>query len=373
MTKKVVVLGIGNAQVDLLRWLQQQAEIEVHALSNTDKGRGRPFADEFELIDITNREQVLAYCQEQQIDLIYSMGSDVAMPTVAYVSEQMNLPSFVSYETAQTCNNKAKFRERLQQNYGAVPFVVVTSAQECVSRAQQLRFPVIVKPVDSQGQRGVSTAATAQELEAAFSYARQYSRAGDVIVEEKIIGEEISVNAYVSDGALAFFLPSGRVAWQGFDGGIIHKHMLPDNLSVSARSNVKRLVEETLQELKINNGPAYFQIKMRGDDAFLIEVTPRFDGCHMWRLIALAGGVNLLDITMQQLLGNATELPVSFQIRPACLEFLCQPPGRYEREHVVHPEAEYYEMYVAPGDEVLPMNGKMEKCGYQIYFLDGTA
>ncbi|QXO17245.1 ATP-grasp domain-containing protein [Vibrio ostreae] len=365
--KNFLVLGIGNAQVDLLRYLKLKNEFCVYALSNSMEGRGYQYADKFDLIDITDKEAVLQYALENNINYIYSIGSDVAMPTVAYVAEKLSLPCFVNYTTALTCNNKDMFRKELADCYGSVPHVVITSLDQLDSVAC-LRFPVIVKPVDSQGQRGVGTAASVQEVKALYDEAITHSRSGKVIVEEKIEGEEISVNAYVSNSELVFSLSSGRVSWPQFDGGVIHKHFLPSAISEVAEANVQRLVKKSIAKLDITNGPVYFQIKMNGDEPYLIEVTPRFDGCHMWKLIKEANGIDLLNILVNHLMGEAPKLStVSTSSQPFILEFHCFPP-----EHVfVTPEkddqAVYEELYYCNGDTVRRMNGKMEKCGYKVY------
>lgn len=363
--KKIVILGIGNAQVDILKLLHKSNNYEVHALSYSDDGRGLKYVDQFGLIDITDKYKVKDYCENNSIDVIYSVGSDVAMPTVAYVSEQLGLPHFVSYETALSCNNKNLFREKLKNCVGSVPFSVMENENTSVD----ISFPLIVKPVDSQGQRGVTTATNEDELKASFRNAIQYSKSGKVIAEKKIEGEEISVNAYVVDGELKFFLPSGRVSWSMFDGGIIHKHLVPSALSPLAQENVKALVLDTVKTLQINNGPVYFQIKMAAETPYLIEVTPRLDGCHMWRLINESCGINLLDISIKHLFGVKVVIPTAFETRNMCLEFYCQPPSEQFQLPAVTGKEVYRELYYDAGDEIRRMNGKMEKCGYCIFPL----
>lgn len=365
--KKFLVLGVGNAQVDLLRYIKQSTDYEVHALSNTNQGRGLQYVDQFDIIDIINKQAVLEYAKRHEVDLIYSIGSDVAMPTVSYVSEQMGKYSFVNYETARTCNNKGLFRRKLIGCYGSVPFIVAHSDAD-IAKAEGLRFPIIIKPVDSQGQRGVGTAKNMEEVRELYWAAVRHSSSKKVIFEEKIEGEEISVNVYLNKGELEFFLPSGRISWSQFDGGVIHKHYLPYALSHVAFCNVRRVVKETLAALEITDGPAYFQIKISGDTPYLIEVAPRFDGCHMWRLIEYSCGVNLLEATVDHLTtGVFSALSNDFRVAHACLEFHCQPPG----ERFVTPEASadviYEELYYQPGDTVRLMNGKMEKCGYKVF------
>lgn len=362
--KKFLVLGIGNAQVDLYRKLQ--GSFEVHGLSNTNIGRGYKYCDHFECIDITDYNQVLEYSKQNQIDYIYSVGSDVAMPTVAYVSEKLNLPHFVNYEVAKTCNNKALFRDVLRGVYGAVPFQVESDLPESLD----VDFPMIVKPVDSQGQRGVSTAHNKHELIKSFSFAKKHSRCGDVILERKVNGEEISVNAYVIDGELIFFLPSDRESWNDYDGGIIRKHILPVTINEPAIKNVERLVRETIHAIGITNGPVYFQIKMEKDNPFLIEVTPRFDGCHMWNLIKFSTDIDLLSICIDHLLSKKlNKLPI-YTVNPSALEFICQAPGEIVSKYNADACSLYQEHYYLVGEVVNEMNGIMEKCGYKINLVD---
>ena len=366
MVKKLVkflVLGTGNAQVDILEYLHGLPNIQVYALSNAQSGSGMSFVDVFEVIDITNKQAVLRYVKQNNIDYIYSVGSDVAMPTVMWVAEKLDLKHFVSSKTADLCNTKHELRGFLQNIYGSVPFEELL---ECLT-IQAVSFPAMVKPVDSQGQRGVSTVNDKNELAVAYEYAIQFSRSRKVIIENKIDGPEISVNTFMIDGVLVFFLPSDRLSWEGFDGGVIHKHILPTSLNDKAVKNVHRLVTETLSKLEINNGPAYFQIKMTGDIPYLIEVTPRLDGCHMWRLIHETTGVNLLTASVNLLFGKQVDIIKQHTIKPGALKFICQPPNSdFMKPKLNEDNFKYIAYYYEQGDLVKPMNGKMEKCGYVI-------
>jgi formate-dependent phosphoribosylglycinamide formyltransferase (GAR transformylase) len=362
LVKKFLVLGIGNAQVDILDYLSTRTDVEIHALSYSNAGRGLSYVNFFEVIDITDKASVLIYALEHRINFIYSVGSDVAMPTAMWVAEQLGIPHFVSAQTASLCNTKHELRAFLQGIYGSVPFE--TLDEKCL--VTQVAFPAMVKPVDSQGQRGVSTVTHESDLLAAYEYAVGFSRSKTVIIENKIDGPEISVNTFQVNGKLVFFLPSDRLSWDGFDGGVIHKHILPTQLNAAAVKNVRKLVVDTLAKLDINEGPAYFQIKMQGDEPFLIEVTPRLDGCHMWRLIAQCTGVNLLDATISHLFSESVEVPSAFDITPGVLEFICQPPSTNFIPVQIDGDYDHAEYYYQAGDVVRSMNGKMEKCGYLI-------
>lgn len=360
--KKFLVLGIGNAQVDLLQYLRRFEDIEIHALSNTSKGRGFSLVDTFKEIDIADKDAVMKYAEHNKIDFIYSIGSDIAMPTVTWVAEKLNLKTFISSNTAFLCNNKHLVREKLKNVYGSVPFEILDSTLA----VKNINFPAIVKPVDSQGQRGISTVTSKDLLQEAYKKAISYSRSGKAIIEEKIEGQEISVHTYIKDGEIIFFLPSDRISWEGFDGGIIHKHILPTSISNKAIRNVKKLVSESIESLSIRNGPVYFQIKMNRDEPFLIEVAPRLDGCHMWRQIEISTGIDLLDVAIKHLEDKPFEIPFNFKIKKSTLEFLCQPPNETFKKHKISEKACYHEFFYREGEKVKPMNEQMEKCGYQI-------
>ncbi|MED5607344.1 ATP-grasp domain-containing protein [Pseudomonas sp. JH-2] len=360
MTKRFLVLGIGAAQADLLARLT--SEFETHALSNTTAGPGRAHARHFAQVDITDRDSVLRYARDHAVDQIYSVGSDVAMPTVGYVAEQLHLPRLVSEEVAVTCNNKGLLRHHLQGLPGSLEFEVLEHANQVTS----VPLPAMLKPVDSQGQRGVCSVSAYAQIPAAFAAAVGFSRSGRVIVEQKIEGREISVNAFFAEGEMVFFLPSERESWAQFDGGIIRRHILPASFSDRAEEAVRELVLRTAAQLGIQEGPLYFQIKMNGDLPYLIEVAPRLDGCHLWRLILASTGVDLLDGCIKRLQGRTVTMPAALNVRPAYLEFFCQPPGESFSLVDAHPDAVHVEFYYAPGEYVRSTNGVMEKCGYQI-------
>lgn len=361
--KKVLILGAGNAQIDAIEYCKGQG-YKVYGCSYTDTDKGIPYLDEFKQINIIDAEAVAEYVKDNGIDLVYSVGSDLAMPTVAKVSEKLGLPHFVSYDTALTCNLKHKMRVALGNDFkGNVPFKVIEKLEE----AEDFEcYPAMMKPVDSQGQRGVHKVESFEEIKENFEKSMLYSKSGKIILESYLEGQEISVNTYVKNGKVIFALVSDRVSFKEFPGGIIKKHLLPTQFSKNVVEKVKDLVQRVLQKLEIKDGPAYFQIKVVGDEPYLIEVTPRLDGCHMWRLINIYCGVNLLDMSFKQLIGESVSCEPKYKEGNYTLKFMCQPPYTEVISHAVEPGI-YTRWYYDIGDKVKELNGYMEKCGYNIF------
>lgn len=367
MKKKLLILGAGNAQIDLIEYAKNIG-LEVHVCSYTNTDKGIPLADAFAQINIVDADRIEQYAEKQKIDYIYSVGSDISVPAFCKAAENLNLFHFVSSRTAEICCNKHLMREAIGvDNCFNVPFMVC----ETLNEAKNADFyPLMIKPVDSQGQRGIFKAESFEELSAKFNAALDFSRSRKVILEKYISGDEVSVNAYVKDKEIIFSMLSDRESFQNLTGGIIKAHHLPSRFDgTETQEKIDELVRDTVTRLKINNGPVYFQIKVSDGQPYLIEVTPRLDGCHMWRLIKEYCGVNLLEMTMNQLSGENTDVPKCEMSRlPIHTEFFCEPPGTvFDVEKYAGYTADYKRMYYTAGDKIKKMNGYMEKCGYRIF------
>ena len=364
--KKILVLGTGAPQADLIRACKER-EWEVHACSYRSGDPGERLADHFAQINIVDVDAITDYAAKNAIDVVYSAGSDIAMPTAFSVSERLGLFHFCSKESALICNTKTLLRRTLGKHFvGNIPYQTLCSKEEAV----EIPYPLMIKPEDSQGQRGVFCVHDHEELLQCFDESMHFSRSKRLILEKKVEGSEISVNTFSCNGKILFFLPSERVVWPELSGGIIHRHIVPSRWAEdgTAMKRVKALVERTLQHLSIVNGPAYFQIMLDQEEMpYLIEVTPRLDGCHMWRLIRFSTGIDLLKLTVNALAGEMVSIIPEYSIEPFETEFLCQEPDMpFRKDQFVLGNYEYLEWYYEDGEIVHRMNGYKEKSGYVI-------
>ena len=364
---KILVLGTGSAQKDIIEYCKN-AGYYVIATSNVSGYSAQYIADEFYQVDITDAKATEELARKLEVDLLYSVGSDVAMPTVAGVSEKLELPCFITKETAIICNHKELLRKRLNNRKvdGNIPYQTIEDVNENI----RVSFPAIMKPSDSQGQRGVRRVECAEEIRTHFDETISFSREKKVILESFIDGSEISVNVFIRNGELTFFLISDRIVWEEYPGGLIKEHVIPSKYEQDKDvvQRIEKLVLDVLDAIKLTDGPAYFQIKVDcNGEPYLIEVTPRLDGCHMWKAIYHSTGVDLLKATMETLVGNEYIFPSELNIKSYSLEFLCGKPGDvfYERNYKI-PDNEYLYWYYEDGQKINRMNGYYEKCGYVI-------
>ncbi|GAA0708681.1 ATP-grasp domain-containing protein [Paraclostridium ghonii] len=369
INNKVLILGVASVQMDAILQLKQMG-YETYACAMKKDGPGADVADHFDIINILDKESIINHIKENNISLVYSVGSDLAMPVSSYISEKLGIAHFVSEETARICNNKDLMRLTLGENFeGNIAFQVIKNKYDYI----KLDYPFILKPADSQGQRGVKLINNYDEYMDNYENAQRYSRSGLVIIEKYISGPEISVNGYMIDGKLEYLIISDRDTWTEYTG-LIHKHVVPSRyVNKEIDNRVKIIVEKACKKLNINNGPVYSQMKLENLNPYIIEITPRLDGCHMWSILNYYTGVNLLKLTFEHLFNNDTsELYKEYKNKDKSyvLEFMCQKPNTkanyIDYENKIETSISSFNYY-KQGENIRPVNGTFDKIGYFIY------
>ena len=369
MKERILILGAGNAQIDAIEYCKSHG-YEVVGCSYTTVDSGIPHLDYFEQVDIKSIEGVTGLAKKYGVSAVYSVGSDIAMPTAMKVSEILGLPHFISYETAETCHSKGKMRETLGPDFkGNASYMLCSTLEEAL---EYDAFPGMMKPVDSQGQRGCFKVESSEDIRAHFDASIDYSFEGKVIIEEFIDGPEVSVNAYMQDGELRFAIVSDRYAFDEYPGGIIKKHIIPSSFAnKEAQEKTIDLAKRVASKIGVENGPFYCQIKLKnGTEPVILEITPRLDGCHMWNLIKHYCGADLLDACFRHLLEGEAVLTDNYEMpdEEYCLEFMSKESNAtFKGSDFDTSKAEFVCSYYKDGDRVLKVNGYIEKCGYMIY------
>lgn len=367
--KTILILGLGHNQKDLVLAAKEYGANVIACAKNTE-GPAKAYVDEYREIDILDVDAITRYAEEKNVSAVYTLGLEAAIEPIAVVSERLGLNAFVSSSDFEKLKNKGVWRAALGEITGNLPFQTATNIEELYNWNI---YPAVVKPVDGSGQRGVVRVENKNELEENFDRSKSFSRSGAVIVEKFAEGDEISVNSFMYKGKLAFAAISDRYSHNNLPGGIIKEHHIPSIYdSPNMATKINALVEDVNQIIGFENGHVYFQIKIHGDKISLIEFTPRFDGCHMWRLIRNAYGLNLLQVTLECLLEGESETLETFAKRNVSEQFILKfnsdKPGTvvdYENYYVPS-DVQYNYWYYSEGECVKPVTGILEKVGYYI-------
>ena len=302
--KKALILGASHAQLPFIKKAVQEGYYLI-VCSFTPNDPGIEFADEYCNISTTDRESVLALAKEKKIDVVLSHGSDSGALTAAFVAEKLNLPGN-PYRTVGMMTDKYLFRSFLKANGFNVPrFCSFTEAEFEGELETGLDFPVIVKPVDSSGGRGITRVKSADELARAALLAFSYSASKTIIVEEVIETDHSQVhgNGFVADGEL-LFSHLGDHQFSGLSNNIPVATTWP---SRQPGHHISRIESEVNRFIKVSGfrfGPVNIEARIDSSgDIFLIEVAPR-SGVHFLTDLTFKGtGVDLTQQTFNYLNG----------------------------------------------------------------------
>ena len=184
MKKKLAIIGASYLQLPLVERAKKMG-IETHCFAWSEGAVCKNVADYFYPISILEKETILQKCLEINIDGITTIATDMAVPTICYVAEKMNLVSN-SYISSSVSTNKWNMRNAFKIGHCSIPKFIEANNNEV--NIKDFKFPLIVKPVDRSGSRGVTKVLFENQLPEAINYAISESFCKKAIVEEYIDG-----------------------------------------------------------------------------------------------------------------------------------------------------------------------------------------
>lgn len=267
------------------------------------------YSDEYVNVSIVDKEAVLAVAREKKIDGIMSFGVDPGVVAASYVQNRLGLPSFGPYESVVILQNKDKFRAFLAANGFNVPKAYgFTDKCEAMSQAYEFDYPVIVKPTDSAGSKGVSRVDDPSELSHALDYAFDHSIAGHVIIEDFIEkrGCSSDTDCFSVDGQLKFVSFSA----QRFDAGAANPYTpsaysWPSTFSKEEESYLTSEIQRLISLLGMKT--LVYNVESRVDVKgvpYIMELTPRGGGNRLCEMLRYATGVDLITAVTRAMVGD---------------------------------------------------------------------
>lgn len=296
----------------------------------TDKDATAPalaLADFPELVDTVDLEAVLRIARKHSVDGVIAEQTDVGVPTAAFVAERMGLPG-IGYDTALSVTDKWRMREKCRQNGIAGPeYRQVETLNDALGASEEIGFPVIIKPVDSQASRGVARIQNAADLSKWFGKARNQSRRKSVIIEQLMAGTESSAEALVSNQEIQILGISEKLKCAppySYDLRVTY----PAAFSPPIIQEIRTLNEKVIKALNLRMGLTHAEFIVTRDGVRLIEIAARGCGAGVaTKLIPAMTGLHPIRARIHQALGDDAGLPPRPSNRHGMLEFLRLPRG----------------------------------------------
>lgn len=366
--KKLMILGGSRYIIPVIEKAHELGlyVITCDFLPNNDAHK---YSDLYCNISIIDKDAVLQKAKELEIDGIISFACDPGVVTAAYVAEKMSLPFQGSYESVSILQDKGLFRKFLADNGFNVPNAKrYTDVNEPLKDIDYFNWPVIVKPTDSAGSKGVTKVEKPEDLNQAIEIALNGSHNNAFIIEDflTVEGARSDADSFTVEGQVKFITYSDQLFDSEADNPYTPAYIIWP--STKDDKNTKILNEETqrlMNLLNMKTGIYNIETCVANGKTYLMEVSPRGGGNKIAELQKLAFGIDLIEAEIRKAVG----LPLNEIKQTECEGVWCEMvvhsrPGQSGilkeikvDEIIKEKYIKYMGLSVKPGDEVKPFTG----------------
>ena len=337
--KKLMILGAGSWQIPMMNKAHELG-LETVAIDMNPNSPGKNHCDHFYPVSTSDEEGALEVARQHKIDGVATIGISDAIFTVAYIMEELKLPTIcVPYNVAVSAVRKDLWREIFEKK--GIPTALGFCDDDPVAlhmHLQQMDFPVLIKPSDSSGAKGITVVENPEQFDPAFRFAQKYADNQRIIVEEYLQGTVIGIESYTVDGVTYPIAIADKVLSDPpycYALGVT----LPTMLSKEIQSRIIDVNRKAIEVLGINTGPTHIDMVVVNGEPKVIDVGPRLAGGPLiFELIPRATGVDMIDATIRQALGEDISIAIKPQgIYCASFHFSAPKSGilrsiRYDKE-----------------------------------------
>jgi len=308
--KKLLLLGGLKYLVPLIKKAKELG-IYVITCDYLPNNIAHKYSDEYHNISILDKEAILSLAKKLNIDGIMSFAVDPGVLTGAYVSDKMGLPSAGPYKSIEVLQDKGKFRDFLRKNNFNVPNSKSYNNVNLAINEFDFKLPVIVKPVDSAGSKGVSKVCILVELESAILNAVEASPTKTFIIEDYLEckGFASDTDCFSVNGSLDFITFSN----QRFDSKSPNPYTpagftWPSTMSEENQNYLKKELKRLISLLDMKSSIYNIEVRLgTNDKPYIMEVSPRGGGNRLSEMIEIATGVDLITLGIKAALGEKVE------------------------------------------------------------------
>jgi biotin carboxylase len=300
------------------------------AVDRSAEAPGLAEADVAEVVDFMAVPDVVEVARRVGVDGVLTVSADRAVPVVAAVAEELGLPG-IGMQTAHLLTHKRAMRDALGA-YGLPqpPYASIRSASDVDAAVDAVRFPAVLKPVDSGGQRAVFRVESRDELERDLPEAIAESPTDEALLEEFVDGVELNGIVIARAGEPALVTLSDRLRPPGIGFGVGWIHVYPPSIPPEQLRLAEQVAVDSVRALGLRDAVAFPQlIAAPNGGVAVVEVAARIPGGQMADLVRHAVGVDLVEVALRQALGEDVpdEVALPRFTQPLAIRFFTAQPG----------------------------------------------
>jgi len=300
--KKLMILGAGSCQVNAIKRIKSLGYTAIASDYNEDS-IGKQYADTAVLADTFSYEETLKAAEAHHIDGIMTSGTDQPVLTVAKVASKLSLFSYLDEETAFNVTNK-KAMKAIFKKIG-----IPTVDYQIINKKSKIKIkgPYVLKPLDSQGQRGIHYCESELDVYECIDDTLSYSKLDEVLLESYYENKEVTVSGWVRDGQVHILTITDRVTFTTkAQLGVCLSHEYP-TIHQSHLPELKDYTYQICRGFNIDKGPIYFQFLVGNEGVKVNEIACRIGGAYEDVTIPMVTGVDILSMQIEESLDHEVE------------------------------------------------------------------
>lgn len=312
--KKVMVIAGGKWQVPLLKKLKSMG-FEIICSNLYPDSVGFQYADYCEVADVRDWDKNLAIAKKYQVDAVFTDQSDIAVPTAAYVSEQLGLRT-IGIKLAELFTNKYRMREYLKENAFPYPeYKICKDLNEAKQFFKDLKHDAIIKPLDSQSSRGIYEIHDLADLDKHFDDTKSNSKdQSSVLIERYVQGTEFTVDGIVMDG-IHHTLAISEKSHYDFNQNVADALYFSYSNDTYDYDVLRKQNDEIIQSTSLPFGLTHAEYKLENGTFYLIEMAARGGGTKISSdIVPYMTGIDNYSLWIHSVLGEQTENP-AFELK----------------------------------------------------------
>ena len=357
--------------------------LRVAAVDRNPDAPGLAAADAPGVVDFLDEEGVVDFARATGIDGVLTVSADRAVPVVARVAEELGLPG-IGVETARRLTHKRLIRTALAAAGLPQPaYAGLRGLDDVPAAVEAVRFPAVLKPADSGGQRAVFRVERRDDVERDLAAAVEESPTGEAILEEFVDGIELNGIVIARNGEPGLVTLSDRLRPPGIGFGVGWIHVYPPSIPEEQLRVAEDVAREAVRALGLRDAIAFPQLIASPDGSVaVVEVAARIPGGQMADLVRHAVGVDLVDVALRQALGRPVPDDVAAPkfVQPLAIRFFTAEPGPLPTGRVVRIGAlepvlaqegvVQADSYIQLGETIRPVRRDGDRRGYVIALGD---
>lgn len=298
--KRLMILGSMDEFVLLVKTARQRGYYTIVCDGYVD-GPAKAYADRSYNVDIRKVDEVVAICRKENVDGIIASFSDILFEYLTKIAHKAGLKTYCTPENSMWLRSKEKMRRMFRELGIPCPQYRVLEAGYTDEQLADLHFPLVIKPVDGYGSRGIFVVQNQEELRSKFSEASRYSIGSDsVMVEEYNDGLEFNMMNWVVEGKVYTLSIADREKSVEVQGAIPHitRLVYPSRFTDVVYESAREIVQKVADYVGIQNGPLCMQFFYRpGDGIQVCECAGRIFG-YEHELLTYSSGFSIEDLLL---------------------------------------------------------------------------